>query len=229
MKKLILITSILFVLKSFSQEVKRKFRPLLWTTHSKNTDILGISVGILPKETFKDSTLTKTFGARIEVPGFGLLLPLIPKNPISKTYQEFQKKLLERPTEIVYGINISSGSMPSTQVNGISSAFIGQYLIKENGISLSIIGNIIEQQNGIAMSFIGNNSYKTNGVMAGFAGNSAIYINGIQLGGFNNSKNLNGIQIGISNKVNNSKGIQIGLWNKNEKRSLPFINWNFKS
>jgi hypothetical protein len=25
------------------------------------------------------------------------------------------------------------------------------------------------------------------------------------------------------------KGAQIGLWNKNQKRSLPFINWNFSN
>lgn len=215
--------------KSFSQEVKRKFRPLLWTTHSKNTDILGVSVGILPKEIFKDSTLTKTFGVRVEAPGLGLLLPLAPRSPISKTNQEFQNKLSKKPTEIVYGINISSGSMASTRINGLSSAFIGQYLIKENGISAAIVGNIIEQQNGVAVSLIGNNTYITNGIMVGFIGNNSTYVNGIQLGSFNDSKNLSGIQIGISNKTKNSKGLQIGLWNKNEKRSLPFINWNFKN
>jgi hypothetical protein len=38
-----------------------------------------------------------------------------------------------------------------------------------------------------------------------------------------------GVQIALFNSSMNFKGIQIGLWNKNQKRSLPFINWNFKN
>lgn len=227
MKQFILITGLLISFFTSAQKTKRKFRPLLWTTHSKNTNIFGMSVGILPKDIFKDTTLTKTFGIRIEAPGLGVLLPLIPKSPISKDEDTFQKALLANPSEIVYGINISSGSVANTQVNGISGAFIGQYLIKMNGISGAIVGNLIERQNGITASIFSNDSYKTNGIMICAIGNKAIHLNGIQISAMNETSNLNGIQIGLWNKTKNSKGVQIGLWNKNEKRSLPIVNWNF--
>jgi hypothetical protein len=44
----------------------------------------------------------------------------------------------------------------------------------------------------------------------------------------NQAKVGRGVQIALFNSSMNFKGIQIGLWNKNQKRSLPFINWNFK-
>ena len=229
MRVIILITSFLLPLGINAQKSVRKIRPILWTTHSKNTDIIGVSIGLLPKEVFKDSTLTRTFGARIEAPGLGLFLPIAPKSPISTNEKSYQASLTQKPIEIVYGINISSGSLSNTQINGISGALIGQYLIKMNGISLATLGNLIERNNGICLAIIGNDNYKTNGIMASITGNTSIKLNGIQIGGYNETKYLNGIQIGILNTSKESKGIQIGLWNKNEKRTLPLINWNFKS
>lgn len=41
------------------------------------------------------------------------------------------------------------------------------------------------------------------------------------------SAKCTGVQIGIINETQSLKGFQFGLWNKNEKRQLPFINWNF--
>jgi hypothetical protein len=51
-------------------------------------------------------------------------------------------------------------------------------------------------------------------------------INGITLATFNRTAITNGILIGIINKTNKLRGFQFGLWNKNEKRFLPFFNWN---
>ena len=242
-----------------TQAQSRKFKTPIWTTHSKNTDIAGVSIGTFPKSIFTDSTLTRTFGVRLEIPGPGILLPLMPKSPLSTSLTEFENKLGSEPSEIVYGINLSSGSTAETQVNGISGAFIGQYFIKMNGVAIAGIGNIIEKQNGMALSILGNDSYVMNGLSGGFIGNHTQTLNGAQIGGFNVSEFTNGIQIGIQNNnnknqnltngaqigvlnytedlqgvqiglINNTKslkGIQIGLWNKNEKRSLPIINWNF--
>jgi hypothetical protein len=53
-------------------------------------------------------------------------------------------------------------------------------------------------------------------------------MNGVQLGGLANfSKKMDGLQIALFNKSENFRGLQIGLWNVNQKRKLPFINWNF--
>ncbi|WP_299107439.1 hypothetical protein [uncultured Tenacibaculum sp.] len=229
MRTIIIITCFLFSFGINAQKSKRKLRPILWTIHSKNTDIIGASIGILPKEVFRDSTLTRTFGVRIEAPGLGLLLPLAPRSPISTSEKSYQASLHQEPIEVVYGINLSSGSLANTQINGISGALIGQYLIKMNGISFATLGNLIERNNGISVAIVGNETYKTNGISASISGNSTVKLNGMQIGGYNETKHLNGVQIGIFNTSKKSKGIQIGLWNKNEKRTLPFINWNFKS
>jgi hypothetical protein len=246
MKKYFLLTISILIFSSLKSQ-NRKFRPLLWSSHSKNTDIAGVSFGILPKSIFKDTTLTRTFGVKIEVPGIGLLFPLIPSSPISKNRKTFESKMKKVPTEIVYGLNISSGSTYETEINGASLTLIGQYLYKINGVSIAGVGNITERYNGITISGLGNDSYITNGIAIAGIGNSSQIFNGIQIAGFNNTidftglqigvwnnidsqnKTFNGLQIGIQNNAGNLKGIQIGLWNKNNKRSLPFINWNFSS
>jgi hypothetical protein len=228
MKKSIIIFA-LFLSAINCHAQNRKFRPLLWTTHSQNTDIAGISIGALPKGIFKDTTLTRTFGIRIEAPGLGLLFPLIPKSPISQSLEAYEGKMNYKPNEVVYGINISSGSTYETEVHGISLALIGQYLHKINGITITGLGNITERYNGITISGIGNDSFKTNGMAVAFIANSSQYFNGIQISAQNFIETKGtGLQIGIFNKATNFKGIQLGLWNKNDKRSLPLINWNFK-
>ncbi len=73
--------------------------------------------------------------------------------------------------------------------------------------------------------------------------NDAFYMNGLQLGvsshGFktkgiqlamirNTAQEMRGVQIGLTNKSDDFRGIQIGLWNVNQKRKLPFVNWNFE-
>lgn len=227
MKKTVTILAFL-IMSTYLMSQNQKLRPILWTTHSKNTDVLGMSIGILPKEVFKDTTLTRTFGIRLEAPGIGLLFPLIPYSPISQDIESFNHKMNNKPNEIVFGLNISSGSTNQTEIHGVSLALVGQYLYKINGITLAGFGNITERYNGITISGIGNDSFKTNGIAASFITNSSQHFNGIQISAQNYIKAKGtGIQIGLSNKAKNFKGIQIGLWNKNNKRSLPIINWNF--
>jgi hypothetical protein len=45
----------------------------------------------------------------------------------------------------------------------------------------------------------------------------------------NTTENLFGLQIGLYNTSENLFGLQIGIWIVNQKRKLPFINWNFES
>lgn len=53
-------------------------------------------------------------------------------------------------------------------------------------------------------------------------------INGVSVGVIRNfAEKCSGVQIGLINESDDLKGFQFGLWNKNNKRSLPFINWNF--
>ncbi|MFY0629945.1 MAG: hypothetical protein JXR05_06150 [Flavobacteriaceae bacterium] len=228
MKKLI-IALILFTISLSVSSQDQKLRPILWTTHSQNTDIVGVSVGIFPKEIFRDTTLTRTFGVRIEAPGLGLFFPLIPRSPISRSLEAYENAMNNTPNEIVYGINISSGSNYQTEIHGVSLALIGQYIHKINGITIAGLGNITERYNGITISGLENDSFKTNGMAVSLVANSSQYFNGVQVSAQNFIKTKGtGIQIGIYNEATNFKGIQLGLWNKNDKRILPFINWNFK-
>ena len=243
MKNILLLLLTLYFWTTAAQQ--RKLRAPLWTTHSENTDIVGISFGILPKTVFNDPTLTRTYGVRLEIPGLGVLLPLIPKSPLSTSDEEHENELNFEPSEIVYGINLSSGFTSETLVNGISGAFIGQYFIKMNGIAISGIGNIIEKQNGIALSILGNDCYTINGVSAGILGNYAKKLNGVQFGAFNissltegiqigiqnnNTKEcffINGAQLGILNYANNLQGIQIGLFNNSSSlKGIQIGLWN---
>ena len=81
--------------------------------------------------------------------------------------------------------------------------------------------------NGIILGFL-NITSQINGVQIGVF-NLVEASQGFQLGLYNNSKETSkGIQLGLINRATSHRGFQIGLWNINEKRSLPFINWQFK-
>ncbi|AXT58241.1 hypothetical protein D1815_21655 [Aquimarina sp. AD1] len=253
MKNSIVITLVLLIsLSSFSQQRKKYVGA--WTYHSKNTDIIGLSLGVAPKDLLGDTTLTRTYGMKLEAPGLGILYPIAPKSYLSGGPND--DDLLEK----VYGINFSGGSLGEITVHGISGAFIGQYLQVMNGIAIGGIANSIEEQNGISIALLGNEVYHGLGASIALSGNYAYSYLGVQIGAFNdierfgrgmqlgifNTSNdykgiqiglsnhdttthskYEGIQIGILNKADNFRGIQIGLWNKNERRSLPFINWQF--
>ena len=213
-----------------SLTIKRKLRFPAWITHSANKDIVGVSLAAFPKGVFKsDTTLTRTFGLRIEASLLAALSPLMPKSPVSESFENYKATQNSKLTEIIYGVNLSSGTFGSTRVNGISGGLFLQYLYSMNGVSFSPLGNLMEKHNGISLSILGNEAYIANGLFIGL-GNLAVDFNGIEIGVINTVVGHGvGIQIGLFNEAKDFKGIQLGLWNKNEKRSLPFVNWNFKS
>ena len=78
------------------------------------------------------------------------------------------------------------------------------------------------------MGVIGNEVYSGNGMMISGVVNYAQQFNGMQISLSNHINNRGaGLQIGLFNRAKNFRGIQLGLWNKNDKRSLPIINWQF--
>jgi hypothetical protein len=160
-------------------------------------------------------------------------------------------------SETVNGISISAlGVVGYMKINGIS--INGQCgLIEEgNGLMVSPLINISETYRGVMIGMFVNDVYEMKGIQLGgffneavkFAGlqcsfrNTAKQLKGIQVGFYNESKKANGVQIAVLNKSENIRGVQIGLinrskktrgfqiglLNKNEKRTFPFINWNFK-
>jgi hypothetical protein len=207
---------------------KRKFRAPIWTFHEKNTSIYGISVGAYPA--FVGSRNTVTNGIRLEVPGVGFLLLILNGSPIN-TVDTLTKNIKREDfnfSEIVNGINISTGSGGEINYNGISIALISQNGYLTNGIAIAGITNSMNKVNGISIGgLLVNEALQHNGIQIGGT-NSAIIMSGIQISVVNSAKSMRGLQIGLINKANDSCGLQIGLWNINEHRRLPLINWSFK-
>lgn len=141
---------------------------------------------------------TNTNGVKIELIGLGILLPLAGGSTIVKSDSAYLELNNEPFSERINGLNLSvTGTICQCETNGISLGVIGQTSHRVNGISASVFMNFSQQHNGI-MTSIYNEAYE-----------------------------MNGLQIGLFNKTSKLRGIQIGLWNVNQKRKLPFINWNF--
>ncbi|WP_109438727.1 LA_2272 family surface repeat-containing protein [Aquimarina sp. AU119] len=223
MKNRILIIIVLLISISVVGQNRKTYFPA-WTFHSSNSDIIGLSLGVVPKDFLNENntTLTRSYGVRLEAPGLGVFYFMAPSTLISGGAD------MKSLTDHVYGINISGGSIGDIAVDGISGALMGQYLQRVNGIAFAGIGNSIEEQRGISLSIYGNEMYEGFGISASVLGNQTYYYTGVQIGAINDIEVKGvGLQIGLFNKSTNHRGIQIGLWNKNEKRSLPFINWQF--
>ncbi len=235
MKNYIFITIVfLFSLQCYSQseiEEKRKLRFPVWITHIKNTDIIGLSLGAFPTDLNDKKKLTRTFGVRLEAFPLSFFYFLAPRSPISRNEDAFKLKMKGSVTQQIHGLNLSTGTFEGIDAYGISITGFMHYSRKNNGISIAGLTNSIERANGIIVSFGGNEVYQGNGIMLSSVwGNGAKRFNGVQISVENHIlEKGRGVQIGLFNDAKNFRGIQLGLWNKNDKRSLPLINWNFKS
>jgi len=98
----------------------------------------------------------------------------------------------------INGVYISiPGSMSSANIKGVYFAGVQSDIDLLNGFSLTGINTVVNDWKGVLISGLRNQA-----------------------------KSGRGLQIGLFNSCDDFKGLQIGLWNKNNKRSLPFINWN---
>lgn len=98
-------------------------------------------------------------------------------------------------------------------INGIQANIVNLESTVTNGFELNLFGSFNSKTNGVNFAFFMSKHYEVNGITFATLGNQDLVCNGIQIGLFNTCRNL--------------KGIQIGLFNKNQKRSLPIINWSF--
>jgi len=233
MKYLITTLTILLAL-SFNlgaQHTKQKIRGPIWITDDANTDVIGLSLAAYPKGIFQgwDTPMSRTFGVKLELSPLSPFFFLAPQSPLqSDSDKDFQNVLQGNPSEKIYGLNLETGNFVEKDIYGISLTAFLHYSRKNNGISLAGVSNTIERGNGLIMAFGGNGVYQANGAMIAFWGNSAHNFSGVQISAENyiNGRGT-GVQIGLFNKATNFRGIQLGLWNKNDKRSLPILNWQF--
>lgn len=213
-----------------AQNSNKEVKNFFWTFHTQNTVVNGLSAGIFSGFGVKERKVT-TNGIRLEIPGLGLLMPIANGTEITniKTVSGKLKASEYIFDETVNGINISSGSIGDLKFNGVTLGLIGQYGVLSNGVSASLVMNSMNKTNGLQASGLLNENLYTNGIQVSL-GNVSVLMNGIQIGGRNYIYQSGyGIQIGVVNEAKGFKGLQFGIWNENNKRSLPLINWNFKS
>ncbi|ERJ59870.1 LA_2272 family surface repeat-containing protein [Sphingobacterium paucimobilis] len=192
---------------AFSQESITVKKRAIGTFHTSNTEYNGLSFGF--GSTMADSRNVKTNGVRLEVPGIGIISFM--GNGFPNATEPFDLSDFKY-SEVINGVNLSTGSWCDCNYNGWTIAAVGQYGKLGKGLSLAGGWNIIDKQNGVQLSIIANSSY---------------YMSGVQISAFNFIHSGTGLQIGLLNRSRNFKGMQLGLWNVNQKRSLPIINWNF--
>lgn len=230
---------------------KRKFRFPVWLYTADKVDIYGLSVGV-GSDLYQNSDYVgvRSNGIRIEPISESLLIATLIFGPDTVDYplnaSEHDAFLKKIPNEIINGLNLSCGTNAFANVNGITISAISQSLKDTNGISLAGLGSGSFRNNGIQIAGAGTSSLYSRGIIASCLNTDVYKGYGLQIGGFNKSVEFNGVQVGIFNNVmtpgekfsglqigvfNNTKklrGIQLGLLNKNEKRTLPLINWNFR-
>jgi hypothetical protein len=224
MKKMNLTTILLFAtMLCYSQKRKNVFP--LWTYHTKDKNINGISFGIGTARTQQRNVNTN--GIKIELIGAGIIVPLIPESPLMQNASGSPSNSAIPISEHINGIVLSaSGTVCDCVTNGIVVGFIGHINQEVNGISAAGMLNYSQINNGVQIATL-NSAHIMNGLQIGF-GNSANYVKGLQVAFMANaSEDAKGVQVGIYNKAKKLRGFQVGLWNVNQKRKLPLINWAF--
>lgn len=211
LKYLAILILISWSFVSQSQSLQNRY--LAWYLPSSNSRINGLGIGLVLNKLEKPPLIVTTVvnGVSIEIIGYGAVIPMMGGDPVTNKPDSFyldsaniesELNNFNYPNYIINGITISPGGTNTTDAN-------------INGINISGIATATGKMNGVSMSLLYNGSGIVNGVSIGIIGNNTIQSNGLQIGLFTTTKRL--------------RGIQIGLWNKNEKRSLPIFNWNFRS
>lgn len=220
MKKinLIVVLTIFSLIFSSNAAAQKKIKPKrpstrngVWFAPTRAKIINGISLSSLSSDMFYENDSVKINGLNIEAdPVAFMLLPYIFGGAINvfKDYKDTTGKKMA-----FWEMNKSYRT--SNQMNGISISLVGATERNYNGIAINGLANYGSKINGISVGGIMSSFYKFRGIsIAGIA---------------NYAYRGTGIQIGILNKCIECKGLQIGLLNKMGKRTLPFINMNFKS
>lgn len=97
-----------------------------------------------------------------------------------------------------------------------------------SGVHLGLVNLEPTKIDGLEINVISLNSHCSGLSIAGM--NIVDEINGVSIGIIRNySEKCDGVQVGLINETADLNGFQFGLWNKNNKRSLPFINWSFSN
>jgi hypothetical protein len=177
-----------------------------WFTPCKVEEINGIALGLFTKNiknkmfNERDSLLIR--GLNLKINPWEIFFLLNPQltGPYPDSLENYNQNIKKDWQVKINGVNISLAST------------INEMRIK--GFNLTGLITVVDEIHGISISGINNFSY---------------IMNGVSIAGLRNRATIaKGIQIGLFNKTTQLRGFQFGLWNINGKRSLPFLNWQFK-
>ena len=199
MKTLLKFSILFIIIFCFTQKINGQ-NSIIGISPSKLEKVNGLMINVYPKD-YSDSTNFPTInGIELGVCPLTIFFPFL--IAIYSLDPDFHQPLLDHKKfqnhKKINGVHVSFFNMEPTLINGLDINASGSFESNVNGITCSLVINKHHNMNGLTIAILGNHDTKCNGV---------------QVGLFNSSKKL--------------RGFQFGLWNKNEKRSLPFINWNF--
>jgi hypothetical protein len=164
-------------------------------------------------------------GIRLELPGFGFLLPLAPSPRVDS--EDAYADLVSRPAEkVITGLNVSlTGTVTEGDIRGISIGGLDQQSIRAYGIFGALLANNAVDLRGIQVAVFDNNAGRVRGLQLGIVQNRSFSLQGLQIGAYNScTGGKGGLQIGLVNR-RGTTGCQIGLLNINQLRIMPFFNW----
>lgn len=175
-------------------------RNIICFTPSHADQINGISLGIWNN---MDNYSLEINGLNIEIIGQGWITPFLGLDDGGwvKNYRQNIKG-------ISFGLTLLSG-----RINGISISPTINTTLYSNGLKIGLFNFDLNKSNGLQIGITNSNNLNC----------------GLVIGIYNKAEKTKGVQIGLINKSENLRGFQLGLWNKNGRRSLPFINWQFKA
>lgn len=179
----------------------------IWFTPCRVEEINGLAIGLYTKNIKnrrldeRDSLIVR--GLALELNPFSIFSLINPRlnGPYPDSVNTYYEKIKKDWQVKVHGVNISL-------VNTVNEMEI-------RGLNITPLLTVVDEIHGVSISGINNFSYILNGISIAGVRNRAMIAKGLQIGLFNKSTDL--------------RGVQIGLWNTNGKRSLPLINWQFKS
>lgn len=169
---------------------------------SDATYVYGMLFTVFPKE--NASWYPKVYGMEIELNPIGVFAPFV------AALNSIDSEVRQPPTQAEYEIFTQSASK---KIYGIQMGLLNMEPTIVDGIAINATGSFGSRVNGMSIAGAMNKHFEIYGLAIAPIGNFDV--------------KCRGIQIGLFNTCNDLKGIQIGLWNKNQKRSLPLINWNF--
>ncbi len=83
LKTILALILLILVSNSYGQDKKKRNLFPIWTYHQKNINIHGISLGI--GSNLANPRYANTNGIKIEIIGAGIIIPLIPNNPVAQS------------------------------------------------------------------------------------------------------------------------------------------------